>query len=245
VEAREYEKMAEVEDRMWWYRGLHRNLRLVLQRFRPPAAGRMVDAGCGTGGLLRRLAAAGGGRFFGLDAWYPACAAATARSGRPIVQGVLNELPLADGSVDCLISADVLCHESVDPERALRELRRCLAAGGLLVLNLPAYQWMFSYHDVRVKTARRFSRRQVLQLLERGGFAPLYASYWNTLLFPVMALRRLLPAGAEQESDVHVYPPAVEALFGGLLAVESAVLRAGLRLPFGGSVLAVARRNDG
>jgi SAM-dependent methyltransferase len=245
VEAHEYEKMAEVEDRMWWYRGLHSNLRLLLERFLPGSATRVLDAGCGTGGLLRGLSAgAGAHRLFGLDAWHPACAVATERSRRPIVQGVLNQLPLADGSVDCLVSADVLCHESVDPTLALRELRRCLTASGLLVLNLPAYQWMFSYHDVRVKTARRFNRAQVLRLLEDHGFTPLYTSYWNTLLFPVMALRRLLPAGAEQESDVHPYPPAIEALFGGLLSCESALLRRGLRLPFGGSVLAVARRRD-
>jgi SAM-dependent methyltransferase len=245
MEAREYEKMAEVEDRMWWYRGLHRNLLAVLDRYLSPRATRLLDAGCGTGGLLRVLGSHDGSRkTFGLDAWQPACAFATSRSRRPVVQGVITCLPIADDSVDCLVSADVLCHESVEPMVALRELRRCLRADGLLVLNLPAYQWMFSYHDVRVKTARRFNRAQVMRLLEDAGFAPLYASYWNTFLFPVMALRRMMPGSDDQESDVHLYPPAVEAFFGGLVACESVLVRAGLRLPFGGSVLAVARRRD-
>ena len=246
MEAREYEKMAEVEDRMWWYRALHRNLLLVIERFRPRNATRFLDAGCGTGGLLRTLSGNRvAGAPFGLDAWQPACRAAATRSQRPVVRAVLNRLPIADGAVDCVVSADVLCHESVDPALALQELRSCLSAGGVLVVNLPAYQWLFSYHDQRVKTVRRFTRQGVVRLLEDAGFTLLYATYWNTLLFPVMALRRLLPAPAGQASDVHLYPRPVEAIFTVLLACEWALLRAGARLPFGGSVLAVARRSDG
>jgi SAM-dependent methyltransferase len=245
MEPHEYEKMAEVEDRMWWYRALHRNLQLIIERFRPRVDGRLLDAGCGTGGLLRKLAAAHcDARLFGLDAWEPACTLTATRSGRPVVQGVLNQLPLIDGAVDCMVSADVLSHNGVDPRLALRELRRCLSASGVLILNLPAYQWLLSYHDERVQQARRFTRGEVVQLLEEAGFAPLYATYWNTFLFPLMLLRRLLPASPGQESDVHPYPQPVERLFGSLLACESALLRAGARLPFGGSVLVVARKRD-
>src|SRR5712691_9575071 len=159
MEAREYEKMAEVEDRMWWYRALHGNLLVVIDRFLSAPAARLLDAGCGTGGLLRAFAsAAAERRMFGLDAWQPACTVA-ARSRRPVVRGLIQGLPFRDGAVDCLVSADVLCHENVDPALALKEARRCLSVGGLLVLNLPAYQWLLSYHDERVRNVRRFTRR--------------------------------------------------------------------------------------
>jgi ubiquinone/menaquinone biosynthesis C-methylase UbiE len=102
MEAREYEKMAEVEDRMWWYRALHENLRVVVERFVPAPAARLLDAGCGTGGLLRALAPiAPGRRLFGVDAWEPACLVAAARTQRPIVRGLVQRLPFADGAVDC------------------------------------------------------------------------------------------------------------------------------------------------
>jgi len=161
------------------------------------------------------------------------------------VRGDLQRLPFGDASIDCLVSADVLCHENVDVERALEEARRCLRPDGVLVVSLPAYQWMLSYHDERVKNVRRFTLREVTRLLDASGLTPLYATYWNTFLFPVMLLRRLLPASAEQESDVHPYPRPMERFFGMLLAGERALLRTGLRLPFGGSVLAVGRRRDG
>lgn len=246
MEPHEYQKMAEVEDSMWWYRALHRNLLVVIERFLPGPAARLLDAGCGTGGFLRVLGSARFGcRPFGLDGWEPACMLAAARSRYPVVRGVVDRLPFRDGAIDCLVSADVLCHQSVDPRLALREARRCLGPGGVIVLNLPAYQWLFSYHDERVKTVRRFTRRALMRLFEDTGFSPVYATYWNTVLFPVMALRRLLLPPAGKQSDVHVYPKPVESLFGALMAGERALLRAGIRLPFGGSVLAVARRRDG
>ena len=245
MDAYEYEKTAEVEDRMWWYRGLHRNLRFAIDRFLPVSDVRLVDAGCGTGGLLRLLGSYRSGRgVVGLDAWQPACSVAAARSRLPVVRGSINRLPFADGAIDGVVSADVLCHDGVDPLLALRELRRCLRVGGVLVLNLPAYQWLLSYHDLRVSNVRRFTRRGVLRLLEQSGFSAVYASYWNTFLFPVMALQRLLPRSAQPESDVHLYPQPIETLFGTLLSCETALLRAGVRAPFGGSVLAVGRRRD-
>src|SRR5262245_25160391 len=126
MESVEYEKMAEVEDRMWWYRGLHRNLRYVIGRFLPARTARLFDAGCGTGGFLCTLNAEQGRyRLFGLDAWPEACATTASRSGIPVVRGLIQSLPVADGAVDCLVSADVLSHEGVDPALALRELRRC------------------------------------------------------------------------------------------------------------------------
>src|SRR5215468_9655049 len=113
MEAGEYEKMAEVEERMWWYRGLHHNLLLAIDRFVPAHASRLLDAGCGTGGLLRFLRGAQSRpRLFGVDAWQPACRLAAARSQCPVARGVFHELPFADGTVDVVVSADVLCHEN-------------------------------------------------------------------------------------------------------------------------------------
>jgi hypothetical protein len=86
--------------------------------------------------------------------------------------------------------------------------------------------------------------RGLRRLLENAGLQPIYATYWNTLLFPIMALQRLVPRSAERESDVHLYPSPIEALFGALLAGERRLLHVGIRLPFGGSLLAVAKRRD-
>jgi SAM-dependent methyltransferase len=238
VERGEYERLAAAEDRMWWFRGLHANLIAALVRRRAPRR-RVLDAGCGTGGLLARLAAAfpeAGSVGIDLDAG--AAATARGKSGKPVCCGSVDKLPFADDCFDAILSADVLCHRGVDAERALREFRRCLGPGGVLVLNLPAYRWLFSAHDVAVDNARRFARGELTQLLAAAGFAGIRARYWNSFLFPVMVLRRKL--WRRGTSDVALLSPPAERALGAVVALESRLAAAGLSLPFGGSLLAVA-----
>jgi SAM-dependent methyltransferase len=245
MEKAEYELMNAVEDRMWWYQGAHANALAFyrLQRAGSDAGrtGFVLDAGCGTGGLLGKLARADGlPPIIGLDYANRAAELARAKTGRPVVVGSVNALPFADGSLAAIFSMDVLCHRAADHDAALREAQRCLRPGGALVINLPAYQWMLSDHDERVHNARRFTRGQIVGLLRAAGFTDVRASYWNTVLFPLMMLRRkLAPAG---KSDVQLYPAPIEAIFRGILGLERALMRLGCRLPFGGSIIAVARK---
>jgi len=243
VERQEYAKLDAVEDEMWWFRGLHTNLVTAFRRAAGTGLpqGAILDAGCGTGGLLARLARElQGSMILGLDAAPDACAAARAKSRRPICAGSANDLPCRDGALAALFSADVLCHRNVDEARALGEFHRCLAPGGILVLNLPAYPWLLSAHDRAVHNVRRFTRRQLIGMLQAAGFARIRASYWNTVLFPLMVLRRTVLGAAGGGSDVMRFPPPFEQLFRGIMRFENGLLRCGLRLPFGGSILASA-----
>jgi SAM-dependent methyltransferase len=238
MDAEEYAKMAAVEDAMWWYGGLRANLQALAGVAR--AGERLLDAGCGTGGTLRHLgrhlgAAAAGVSLVGMDFDRQACGLARAKAGCPIVAGSIDALPFASHAFDVILSADVLCHRSVDEAAALAELNRCLKPGGRLILNLPAYDWLASVHDARVHTARRYTASRLARLLGRAGFGEIRSTYWNTLLFPLMVLRRKLFRGGS--SDVMVYPAPLELMFRALLRLETWALSAGWALPFGGSVL--------
>src|SRR5664279_1905996 len=79
-----------------------------------------------------------------------AASRAAAKSGAAVATGTVNTLPFANASFDAMLSIDVLCHQSVDPAAALAEVRRCLKPGGVLVINLPAFEWLRSDHDMRV-----------------------------------------------------------------------------------------------
>jgi SAM-dependent methyltransferase len=246
----EYQRMHAVEDRMWWYRGLRRLAASELARALGRSAGQgpalqgpVLDAGCGTGGMLALLGPAIAGRpTVGLEFDTVAAGLAAAKSGRPVAAGSVNEMPLGDGVLAGYLSLDVLCHGGVEPERAVQEARRCLKPGAVALFNLPAYGWLLSAHDRRVHNVRRFTRGQARALLAGHGFRVVKSSYWNTLLFPLMLLHRLTERD-DAASDVREFPQWLDALFSAALAIERAAIAAGLRLPFGGSLMIVARRD--
>jgi len=241
----EYAKLDRLEERMWWFAAMHANLLMLARDFDSSAApDRVLDAGCGTGGLLAKLAAdRPQAMMVGLDADQTACTRAEAKSARPVCRGSVNALPFADAAFSAIFSADVLCHRDVDEQEALKQFHRCLAPGGILVLNLPAYRWMLSRHDTAVYNVRRYTRRGAAGLLHDAGFRLLYASYWNIVLFPLMVITRKLLPSRGIVSDVKLYPAPIEALCRAATAFERILLKAGLRFPFGGSLIAIAGKS--
>jgi len=245
VERSEYDKLDRVEDRMWWFAALHRNL-LTLCRLAPTRRANLpaLDAGCGTGGFLAKFAETYPERaIFGLDVDSNACLRAAEKSACPVGAGSLDQLPFADGAFSTIISADVLCHGGVNEHVALRQFHRCLAKDGWLILNLPAYRWMLSRHDAAVHNVRRYTMDSIRSLLHSAGFTTVYMSYWNAILFPFMVVTRKLSSGSA--SDVKLYTRPIDILCRSATSVETALLRMGIRLPFGGSVIAIAKRDNG
>ncbi|MSU71319.1 MAG: class I SAM-dependent methyltransferase [Opitutus sp.] len=244
MEADEYVKLVAVEDRMWYFRALHAHVARALDGGDLPEDANVLDAGCGTGGLLRRLSGLHPGwKWTGVDLSPAACRFARERAGptTEIKEASVTALPFPDASFDALVSADALYHVA-DDAAALREFARVLRPGGIVVVNVPAYRWLWSYHDDAVHSCRRYGRREVLAKLGGAGFSGTEATFWNTLPFPLIVARRKLLPRPRGGSDVRLFPPAVEAAFNLAMAVERAWLRGGGSLPFGVSIFAVGRK---
>jgi SAM-dependent methyltransferase len=236
MEPAEYALMDAAEDRMWWYRGLHARLCEALADTR----GRVLDAGCGTGGFLAILRARRPDLLrFGLEWDQIAAARARAKSAAAIARGSVNALPFADDTFDAAVSADVLCHAAVEPGAALAELRRVLRPGGRLIVNMPAYQWLLSAHDRQVHNVRRQTAAATTAMLQQAGFTTLRTRYWNGLLLPLMVVQRKILARRDAASDVAPFPPWIDAI---LLGVTEFERRLAFPLPVGGSVLAIAEK---
>ena len=127
---------------------------------------------------------------------------------------------------------------------ALAEFYRCLRPGGVAVINVPAYRWLWSYHDEMVHSKHRFSRREITGLAERAGFRVESSTYWNTLPFPLVVTRRKVIRVRPKAGDVRMYPAPLEAIFNAMMSIERRWLRSVGRLPFGSSVLMMARRPE-
>ncbi|WP_237182252.1 class I SAM-dependent DNA methyltransferase [Roseomonas marmotae] len=237
--------MDAAEDRMWWYRAAHARVVAALRARPGRTALPLLDAGCGTGGMLRRLSIALPGRALaGLEYSPEAAARAARKSGAAVAAGDANALPYPDARFGALVSVDVLCHRGVQEARALAEFHRVLAPGGTLVLNLPAFEWLRSAHDTRVHNARRYTAAGATALLRAAGFEAIEARYWNSLLLPLMVAQRKLRSRApDAASDVAPFPPWLDATLHAATRTEAALARLGLRYPAGGSVLLTATRS--
>ncbi len=235
----EYRKLAAAEDGMWYFRALHRHffdeLRFAGLTGRPA---RILDAGCGTGGLLRRLARwEPTWQLHGIDFSAAACAFARERCGEKveIVEASALALPYEAGSFDAILSADVMC-QLRDPATAFREMARVLRPGGVALVNAPAYQWMWSYHDDACESVHRFTRPEVAALYSGAGFVSRKLTHWNALPFPaVWARRKLFPPGPDS-SDVQEASPLVERSLDIIMAVERAWWSAGGDWAWGTSI---------
>jgi SAM-dependent methyltransferase len=245
VEPAEYGLMAAAEERMWWYRALHGHLARWSGVALPGPTLRILDAGCGTGGVLKRLAADAGRPIeaYGLDFDAQACRFTAEKTDACVTRGSINCLPFADGRFDLILSADVLSNRWVEEAAALSEFRRCLAPNGRLILNLPAYDWMMGEHDRHVYNARRYTRGRIAQRLAAAGLTATRSTYWNMIPFPLMALHRKIFSRRQEASDVRLFPAPVEVAFNAAMGLEALWLRTGLSLPFGGSVLVEAKRS--
>lgn len=238
----EYATMFEEEERHWWYRGLREVIRKHWATHVRQGRPRLLDVGCGTGANLAHLRDIADG--VGIDFAPSAIVLARGRDLPLTAVASAAALPFADGAFDVVLSCDVINHSSLpDRKVPLGEMRRVLAAEGIVILNLPAYQWLLSSHDRAYQQDRRFTGREVAELMRSVGLAPLSVGYWNTLLFPAAAATRLLrrftsPTGSDLQTGSGA---GMSRLMEGVLGVERALAKV-VPLPFGLSIIAVGRR---
>ncbi|HLL77730.1 MAG TPA: methyltransferase domain-containing protein [Pyrinomonadaceae bacterium] len=256
MRSQDYADLYALEESLWWFVGMREVTAALLDPACPPGRARdVLDAGCGTGGMLNWLERyARGGRAAGVDLSHDALAFCRERGLRDVTQASVTALPFADASFDLVTSFDVLVQlpgEGSD-ETAMREMFRVLRPGGVAFVRAAAYEWMRSGHDEALGTQRRYTLDQLAERLERAGFRVSRATYANTLLLPAAALRRLVLKRvglADSGSDVKPLPPGYEwlnrALASALAAEATLLRRPGAKLPAGLSAICIAEKPPG
>jgi SAM-dependent methyltransferase len=244
VKTAEIDRLAHFEDWYWWHRARTAIVTGVLRRFVSGRAHRILDAGCGAGATS--LALREFGNVVGVDFQPHAARAAHARGLQAATMDA-RRLALRDGSIDLAVALDVLEHLD-DDRAAASELRRVLRTDGTLLVSVPAYQWLWSSHDVALGHVRRYTRAGLVAVLADAGFEVRTASYAMSLALPpaaaVRLLERALPTRASPDTEESGYvhlPTVANTVLTHLVALDRHVVGR-MPVPFGLSVIAVARK---
>lgn len=242
--------MAALADRHFWFRGTRK---VILDWARNTTSAdlrhlRIADIGCGPGTTLAYLTDVP--RLVGVD--LSNCALSLARERAPgarLVAADAAHIPLAEKSFDLVFCLDMLEHLP-EPEKAASEIFRILEPGAHLVATVPAWQFLFGAHDQALGHFRRYRKSSFQALLKDAGFEDVRVSYYNTALFPPIAVLRTgkrlfskkrVPDDDQQESELRPLPKPLNSFLEGLLSSERHLLRH-MNLPFGVSLIASAKR---
>jgi SAM-dependent methyltransferase len=241
---RSFELLPEVEERSFWFRARNRLIVWALGRHFPGAQS-FLEVGCGTGFVLQGLHKAfpelelTGSELFeeGLR---------VARRRLPevrLLQSDARGLPF-DAEFDVLGCFDVLEHIEED-DSALASMFRAVRRGGGILLTVPQHPRLWSAGDEFGRHVRRYTRSDLVSKVEHAGFRIERITSFVSLLLPLMAISRRRQQRLETFDPLAEYrhTRVVDISLERVMDIERAMIRAGLSLPVGGSLLAVARRS--
>jgi SAM-dependent methyltransferase len=242
LEAVVYENVRAVQARHWWYSARRLILAQTLERVRSAGMpdGVIYDLGCGVGANLEMLKRFG--KCVGIDSSMEAVAYCR-ELGHDVFQSDLERLEgLEPASGSVVLLADVLEHLD-DVDGCLRSVSTLLKPGGAVVITVPAFMFLWSGLDELAHHRRRYTEPELRQSVSQH-FEIEWTTYFNTLLFlPAFAGRVLERALGRDGSDESRIPPwPLNDLFRGVFAAETHLLPR-TRLPFGVSILCVARKS--
>ena len=246
VEPEFYKEYNRIENTHWWFLARRRIFLRLLSRYMIPRETALIlDVGCGTGTTLGYLSPYG--RGFGVDIERSALEYTRRRGISRVVQSAASHLAFGDGTFDLVCALDILEHVDNDAG-VLHECYRTCKPGGLMLITVPAHRFLWGRQDEISRHRRRYVASDVRQRVADAGFSIRRLTYFNTLLFPIIAAIRLFRRwrGSHPEETLRsdfsmTQPGLLNDLLATIFAGESLLLPY-LDLPFGVSVLCIAEK---
>jgi len=225
----------------WWFTGRRRLLKTLLSFLKIRRDSTVIDVGCGVGSNLTLLKSMGF-KVIGIDSEIYSLSFAKKLSGVFLINGNLLRLPIKSNSIDLIVATDILEHLNEDTI-GIKEIHRTLAREGMVVLTVPAFEFLWGTQDVVGMHKRRYSKKEFLRKLEHEGFTILKSSYFNFILFtPILFARRMIRLlGLKIASENEINFPLINFFLKAIFSLESFILRY-FPFPLGVSIFCIAQK---
>jgi SAM-dependent methyltransferase len=245
MEIVEYKNMYQNERDHYFYVATHALVLTLLSHFFPNRKQKLniLDAGCGTGLLAKKMAKFG--RVQGIDMSSEALRFAKKRRV-DVKKASIEKIPFKKNTFDAVVSIDVLTSSSIKDDLVpLREFYRVLKPGGILILRVSAYPWLKLIHDKHVHMNHRYEKDELKRKLKKADLKLEKISFIHSIFFPLIVLRHFwenLIKPKQTKSAVGKTNPLINNLLIKLLLIE-VYLFMKINLPFGLGLVSVSRKN--
>lgn len=235
-----YKDLYLLENKHWWHISKRRSIRQLIEKYNKVKNPKIIDIGCGTGKNIEELQKLG--LVFGLDNSKEALNFCKKKGLKNLILGRAEKTDLKDNFFDIITLLDVLEH--TDDEKTLKEMNRILKKGGLIIITVPAFPWLWSKWDEILHHQRRYTQDTLKKILISNNFYPIKTTYlYSFLVLPVLIIRKI-----KQIFFADFYPSDFKLsnlFFNFLLNYLSRVeflFAEKFSIPFGTSILLIAKK---
>lgn len=232
------------ENSYWWFIARNEILKQTVENFCDLNENfNLLDVGCGTGGFASSLLSQC--NVIGMDTSDIALEYSRKRGLKNLHNCILSDFDKSQyGHIDAITILDVIEHIE-DDKQVVKDAYNLLESGAYMIASVPAYQWLWSQHDVIHMHYRRYNLSNFKSLLKGAGFKIMYASYFNTLLFPPAVMKRFVENITKTEKSIETpideVPDFVNKLFTSVFRLEKKWIPK-VKVPFGLSIVVVAKK---
>lgn len=237
-----YETLYRIESGHWWYKARRKIIYNLIKQYRSGFGKdiKILDTGCGTGMLLKEMESFG--VCYGIDISQRAVDFCKNRGIGNVQIADAANIPYSDNTFDVVVALDVIEHIK-DDENALKEIYRALKPQGMAIIAVPAFMFLWGVTDVISQHYRRYTLSELRKKIEDRHFSIIRSSYFNTFLFPFIALVRLaarhlhIPIKSEASEGKGI----INSVFFLIFYIESILFRY-INFPFGVSAIVICKK---
>ncbi|CAD6873746.1 class I SAM-dependent methyltransferase [Methylomonas fluvii] len=245
-----FELTDENEEGSFWVRSRNRLFKAIVYNQAIVGRTKLLEIGCGTGGFIRHIVENENLEITGSEVYISGLL--YAKNKLPDVDFI--QFDIVNGNLgqqfDLIIAFDVLEHIG-DDVVAMANINRLLRPGGRAIITVPQHMFLWSRLDEIVKHKRRYSRKELVTKLKSNGFDIIFATSFVFMLFPLMLVSRIFDKGCKQLKSDKVelekrvkFPVFLNIIFDIFMRLDEALIKAGVSLPFGGTLVVVAQKNE-